>query len=68
MAASATIASGNSSALLLAGGQSPSIARLLTDRVDIPAAPHDMQVDNPSAVNDAALTFLARHSSSQSAA
>jgi pimeloyl-ACP methyl ester carboxylesterase len=64
--------------LLLSGKQSPLILRLLTDRlhehmpradrVDIPDASHDMHVDNPSAVTDAVLAFLARHSSSPSAA
>ena len=56
--------------LLLSGEQSPLIMRLFTDRlhellphaerVDIPGASHDAHVDNPSAVTDAALAFLAR--------
>lgn len=64
--------------LLLSGKQSPAIMRLLTDRlhdllphaerVDIPAASHDAHVDNPSAVTGAALSFLARRASAQSAA
>jgi pimeloyl-ACP methyl ester carboxylesterase len=55
--------------LLLSGEQSPPIMRVLTDRlhdllpkanrIEIPRASHDAQVDNPSAVTDAALTFLA---------
>jgi len=64
--------------LLLSGEQSPPIMRLLTDRlhellpqakrVEIPGASHDAHVDNPSAVTDAALTFLARQASAQPAA
>ena len=56
--------------LLLSGEQSPPIMRLLTDRlhellpqaerVGIPGASHDAHVDNPSAVTDAALKFLAQ--------
>jgi pimeloyl-ACP methyl ester carboxylesterase len=59
--------------LLLTGAQSPSMMGLLTDRVydslpqaervEIPAASHDAQVDNPSAVTDAILAFLARQAS-----
>lgn len=55
--------------LLLTGAQSPSMMGLLTDRVhdflptaervEIPAASHDAHVDNPSAVTDAILAFLA---------
>lgn len=56
--------------LLLGGERSPLLMRLLTkrlqgllehaERVDIPDASHDAQVDNPAAVTEAALTFLAR--------
>lgn len=56
--------------LLLTGAQSPPLMGLLTDRVhdllpraervEIPAASHDAHVDNPSAVTDAILVFLAR--------
>ncbi len=59
--------------LLLTGAQSPSIMGLLTDRVhdflpraervEIPAASHDAHLDNPSAVTDAILAFLARQAS-----
>ncbi len=55
--------------LLLSGELSPTIMRVLTDRlhdllpkaerIEIPRASHDAQVDNPSAVTDAALSFLA---------
>ena len=64
--------------LLLTGGQSPPLLRLLTDllhelvphgeRVDIPGAAHATHEDNPSAYNAAVLAFLARHTSSPSAA
>lgn len=64
--------------LLLSGQQSPLLMRLLTDRlhellphaerVNIPRASHDAHVDNPSAVTDAVLTFLARRSRAQPAA
>lgn len=57
--------------LLLSGEQSPSLMRLLTDRlqelfphaerVNIPDASHDAHVDNPSAVTGAILSFLKRH-------
>ncbi|MEW6271175.1 MAG: alpha/beta hydrolase [Thermodesulfobacteriota bacterium] len=56
--------------LLLSGEQSPPLMRLLTDRlqellphaerVDLPDACHDAHVDNPFAVTDAILSFLAR--------
>jgi len=56
--------------LLLSGEQSPPVLRLLTDRlhehlphaerVDIPNASHDAQVDNPTAVTDALRSFLDR--------
>jgi pimeloyl-ACP methyl ester carboxylesterase len=59
--------------LLLTGAQSPPMMGLLTDRVhdflpqaervEIPAASHDAHVDNPSAVTDAILAFLARQAS-----
>lgn len=55
--------------LLLTGAQSPPMMGLLTDRVHdflpkaeriaIPAASHDAHVDNPTAVTDALLAFLA---------
>lgn len=61
--------------LLLSGEQSPLVLRLMidrlhehmprADRVNIPAASHDMHVDNPSAVTDAVLAFLTQQSSSQ---
>ena len=64
--------------LLLSGEQSPPIMRRFTDRihellphaerVEIPGASHDAQVDNPSAVTDAALAFLARRARAQPAA
>lgn len=54
--------------LVLTGRESPAIARLLDDhlegllpnrkRVFIPDASHDMHEGNPSAVNDAILSFL----------
>ena len=58
--------------LLVCGDQSPPIMRLMTDRlyelvphakrVEIPNASHDAHVDNPAAVTDAAVKFLARQS------
>ena len=55
--------------LLIGGDQSPLIMHLFMDRihellphaerVTIPGASHDIQVDQPSAVTEAALTFLA---------
>ncbi len=56
--------------LLLTGDDSPRMAHLLTDRLEellpnveragIPAASHDMHLDNPSVASDAILGFLAR--------
>ena len=56
--------------LLIGGDQSPLIMQLFmdrihellphADRVTIPGASHDIQVDEPSAVTEAVLTFLAR--------
>jgi pimeloyl-ACP methyl ester carboxylesterase len=56
--------------LLLTGELSPALMRLFTDRlhellpnaerIEIPGASHDAHVDNPDAVTQAALTFLAR--------
>jgi len=64
--------------LLLTGAQSPSMMGLLTDRVhdfmptaervEIPAASHDAHVDNPSAVTDAILAFLADRTNSDRSA
>jgi len=59
--------------LLLTGAQSPPMMGLFTERVhdflpraervEIPAASHDAHVDNPSAVTDAIVAFLARQPS-----
>jgi len=64
--------------LLICAEQSPPIMRLMTnrlhellphaERVEIPCASHDAHVDNPSAVTDAVLTFLARGSNALPAA
>ncbi len=58
--------------LLLTGAQSPAMMGLFTDRVhdflphaervEIPDASHDAHVDNPTAVTDAIVSFLARQS------
>lgn len=64
--------------LLLSGKNSPPFLRLLTDRlhehmphaerVDVPNASHDAHIANPSVVNGAILSFLARQTTAQPAA
>lgn len=63
--------------LLVTGDRSPTVLLRLTDRleellptverVEIPAASHLMHEDNPSALNEAIVRFLARHSHRPSA-